>query len=63
MRGTFCSQCAERDAELEIVRKEHFEEIESLKKQIEKLQNENEALIMDVAFYGGNLINLSCNNK
>lgn len=28
-----------------------------------KLRNENDALILDVAFYGGNLINLSCNNK
>jgi hypothetical protein len=34
-----------------------------MKAKIEKLQNQNEALILDVAFYGGNLINLSCDNK
>jgi hypothetical protein len=36
---------------------EEAEEIETLKAQIDKLRNENDALIMDVAFYGGNLIN------
>jgi hypothetical protein len=34
-----------------------------MKSKIEKLQSQNEALTLDVAFYGGNLINLSCNNK
>ena len=34
-----------------------------MRKKIEKLQSENEALIMDVAFYGGNITNLSCNEK
>lgn len=28
-----------------------------------KLVRQNDALILDVAFYGGNLVNLSCNNK
>ena len=59
----FCVKCAEKEAEIEILRKKYFTEIECMKKQIEKLRDENEALIMDVAFYGGNLINLSCNNK
>jgi F-type H+-transporting ATPase subunit b len=36
---------------------------DKMKAEIAAMQNENEALIMDVAFYGGNLINLSCNNK
>jgi len=59
----FCVKCSEKDAEIEILRNQHYEEIQTMKAQIEKLQNENEALIMDVAFYGGNMINLSCNNK
>ena len=29
----------------------------------EKLESENEALIMDVAFYGGSVTNLSCEDK
>ena len=59
----FCVKCSEKEGELEILRKQHYEEIQSLKAKIEKLQNENDALIMDVAFYGGSMINLSCNNK
>ena len=34
-----------------------------MKNQIDKLRSENDALIMDVAFYGGNITNLSCNEK
>jgi hypothetical protein len=37
--------------------------LKELQQAIAKLQSENEALTLDVAFYGGNLINLSCNNK
>ena len=59
----FCVKCSEKEGQIELLRKQHYEEIQSLKAQIEKLQNENDALIMDVAFYGGNMINLSCNNK
>jgi hypothetical protein len=59
----FCVKCSEKDAEIEILRNQHYKEIQCMKAKIDKLQNENEALIMDVAFYGGNMINLSCNNK
>ena len=59
----FCAKCSEKDAEIELLRKRHHEEVQFMKAKIEKLQSQNEALIMDVAFYGGNLINLSCNNK
>lgn len=59
----FCVKCSEKDAEIELLRKRHYEEIQSMQVKIEKLQNENDALIMDVAFYGGTMINLSCNNK
>ena len=59
----FCVKCSEKEGELEILRKRHYEEMQCMNAKIEKLQNENDALIMDVAFYGGNMINLSCNNK
>jgi hypothetical protein len=59
----FCAKCAEKEAEMEILRTKYYTEMQCMKQQIEKLRNENDALIMDVAFYGGNLVNLSCNNK
>jgi hypothetical protein len=59
MRGVFCSQCAEKEGQMELLQKQLYE----AKQRIEKLESENEALIMDVAFYGGTMINLSCNNK
>ena len=59
----FCVKCSELESQMELLRKRHYEEMQCMKAKIEKLQNENEALVMDVAFYGGNLINLSCNNK
>jgi hypothetical protein len=59
----FCVKCSELESEMELLRKRHYEEIQCMKAKIDKLQNENEALVMDVAFYGGNLINLSCNDK
>ena len=59
----FCVKCSEKEAEIELLRKRHYGEMQCMKSKIDKLQNENEALIMDVAFYGGNMINLSCNNK
>lgn len=59
----FCVKCSEKDGELELLRKRYAEEVACMKAKIEKLQNDNDALIMDVAFYGGSMINLSCNNK
>ena len=59
----FCVKCSEKDAEIELLRQRHYQETQCMKAKIEKLQNENEALIMDVAFYGGSMINLSCNDK
>jgi hypothetical protein len=55
----FCVKCSEKEAEIDVLRKKLYE----AQQQIEKLRNENDALIMDVAFYGGGLTNLSCNNK
>lgn len=59
----FCVKCVEKEAQMEIVVTKYYDEIQILKKRIEKLENENDALILDVAFYGGNMINLSCDNK
>ena len=59
----FCVKCSELETKVELLRKRHYEEMQCMKAKIEKLQNENDALALDVAFYGGNLINLSCNNK
>ena len=55
----FCVKCSEKEAEIDVLRRKLYEALQ----QNEKLKNENDALIMDVAFYGGNITNLSCNNK
>jgi hypothetical protein len=55
----FCVKCCEKEAEIDVLRNKLYEALQ----QNEKLRNENDALIMDVAFYGGTMINLSCNNK
>ena len=59
----FCVKCSEKEGELELLRKRYHEEVKCMKAEIDKLQRENEALSIDVAFYGGSTINLSCNNK
>ena len=55
----FCVKCSEKEGQIELLQKQLYE----AKKEIENLQSHVESLVMDVAFYGGNLINLSCNNK
>ena len=59
MMSEFCVRCCEKEAEIDVLRTRLHEALQ----QTEKLRNENDALIMDVAFYGGTMINLSCNNK
>ncbi len=66
----FCVKCSEHEGNIELLIKRHYTETQCMKQKLKtlqeeniKLKNENEALVMDVAFYGGNLINLSCNNK
>jgi hypothetical protein len=59
----FCVKCSELESQLEIMRTKHYLQLEELRVILEKVKSENEALILDVAFYGGNLINLSCNEK
>lgn len=59
----FCVKCVEKDAQMEVMFTKFNQEIETLKARIQKLENDNESLALDVAFYGGNVINLSCDNK
>jgi len=59
----FCVKCSEKEGQIELLRKRHHDEKQCMKTKIATLESENKALIMDVAFYGGNMINLSCNNK
>lgn len=60
---SFCVKCAQKDAEFEVMYQRMYQQVQDLKQQIEKLEIENEKLIIDLAFYGGNFINLSCNDK
>lgn len=66
----FCDKCSEHEANLELMRTQHFKEMQCMKQKLEeanklivKLQYDNESLSFDVAFYNGSLTNLSCNNK
>ena len=59
----FCVKCVEKDAQMEVMFAKFNQEIETLKARIQKLENDNDRLALDVAFYGGNVINLSCDNK
>ena len=59
----FCAKCVEKEAQMEVMMNNFHQQIQELKQRIEKLESENEALVMDVAFYGGNIVNLSCNDK
>ena len=66
----FCVKCSAHEGNMELLLKQHYMEMQCMKQKLKevkeenaKLRNENDALIMDVAFYGGNLTNLSCNNK
>jgi cell division protein FtsB len=63
MIGEACVSCAQKEGELELLHKKYYEEVQCMKSQIEKLKSENEALSLDVAFYNGNITNLSCNGK
>jgi hypothetical protein len=63
MSEHFCTKCLEKESELELLRKRHYEEMQCMKQKIEKLKNEVEILSFDLAFYEGKITNLSCNNK
>lgn len=62
-KDCFCVKCAEKEAQIEILTTKYYNEIQALKARVEKLEQENEALAFDVAFYNGSITNLSCNGK
>ncbi len=59
----FCVKCAEKEAQIELLMKRHYEEMQCMKQKVEKLTSEVESLSFDLAFYEGKITNLSCNNK
>ena len=59
----FCAKCCEKEAQMEILRTVHYKEMESVREELKRLQEEVDKLSFDLAFYSGNIINLSCNNK
>lgn len=59
----FCVKCSEKDAQIELLMKRHYEEMQCMKQKVEKLTLEVESLSFDLAFYEGRITNLSCNGK
>ena len=47
----FCTRCLELEAKIELMRKQMYE-VEQL---LQKVKDQNDALIMDVAFYNGSM--------
>ncbi len=54
----FCDECARLEAEIELMRSRHYDEIKMLKNELadarkyaSAVQRENEALSLDLAFY------------
>ena len=54
----FCSKCAELEAQIEVLAQQHHREMQCMKQRLEeskvqcnKLQAENDALSLDLAFY------------
>ena len=59
----FCVKCSDKEAQIELLTKKHFAEMQCCKERIENLKNENErlrrqneALILDVAFYNKDIL-------
>lgn len=59
----FCVKCSEKEAQIELLMKRHYEEMQCMKQKVEKLTLEVESLSFDLAFYEGRITNLSCNGK
>lgn len=59
----FCVKCAEKEANFEVMFHKMHAEVEELKRRVDELETENEKLSLDLAFYNGNITNLSCNGK
>lgn len=59
----FCVKCSEKEGQIELLMKRHYEEMQCMKQKVEKLTSEVESLSFDLAFYEGRITNLSCNGK
>ena len=66
----FCVKCSQHEGDMELLVKRHHMEMQCMKQKLkeakelaDKLQTEVDSLSLDLAFYAGNLINLSCNKK
>lgn len=59
----FCVKCAAHEANIELLMKRHYDEMQCMKAKLEKLQSENDSLSLDLVFYEGKITNLSCNGK
>lgn len=64
----FCSKCVEKEANIEILRTQHYKETQCMREQIDQLKTENErlshlieGLTLDLAFYNKDV--LPFNNK
>lgn len=59
----FCVKCAEKEAQMELMQTKHYTEMQEIRAELKRMQDEVEKLSFDLAFYSGHIINLSCNNK
>lgn len=59
----FCVKCAAHEANIELLLKRHYDEMQCMKQKVEKLTAEVDSLSLDLAFYEGKITNLSCNDK
>jgi hypothetical protein len=51
----FCTRCVELEARIELMQREHYNLMKELEQKLQKIKDENDALIMDVAFYNGSI--------
>ena len=63
MNKEFCVRCVEKESTFEVMFQKMYNEVQELKQRVEHLENENEKLSLDLAFYNGSITNLSCNGK
>ena len=63
MSKEFCVKCAEKEANFEVMYHKMYAEVQELKRRIDELEHENDKLSLDLAFYNGEITNLSCNRK
>ena len=59
----FCSKCVEKDVQYELLMKRYHQELECCKLRIDelkitnaRLQSQNDALILDIAFYDKKIV-------